>query len=153
MRAFKTSLTETSLGQRDSRVSARERDTRTRIFMAPVKRVLTIHVHADRRRQRDRSIVIRGVAGQHRVDVVPAQILYNDLAARHAAAVQRRGAVGDESVVAIPGHHRRRLTCGKYINFVLTRCAGARARSVSRKNYREYVSTNDGIHPLRGEGR
>lgn len=74
-------------------------------------RILTIHVHANRRRQRDRSIVIRSVAGQHRMDVVPAQVLYNDLAACHAAA-RRRRPIGNESVVAIPGHHWGRFTCG-----------------------------------------
>lgn len=84
--------------------------------------ILTIHVHADRRRQRDRPIVIRGVASQHRVDVVPAQILYNDLAACHAVA-QYRNPVGDEFVVAIPGHRRGRLTYGNTsISFQLAAC-------------------------------
>lgn len=84
--------------------------------------ILTIHVHADRRRQRDRAIVIRGVASQHRVDVVPAQILYNDLAACHTVA-QYRNPVGDEFVVAIPGHRRGRLTYGNTsISFQLAAC-------------------------------
>lgn len=84
--------------------------------------ILTIHVHADRRRQRDRPIVIRGVASQHRVDVVPAQILYNDLAACHIVA-QYRNPVGDEFVVAIPGHRRGRLTYGNTsISFQLAAC-------------------------------
>jgi len=44
------------------------------------------------------------------MNVVPAQVLYNNLAACHAAA-RRRGPIGDESVIAIPGHHRGRFTC------------------------------------------
>lgn len=53
------------------------------------------------------------------MNVVPAQVLYNDLAACHAAA-RRRGPIGDESVVAIPGHHWRRLTCkNRSISFQL----------------------------------
>lgn len=84
--------------------------------------ILTMHVHANRRRQRKRPIVIRGVAGQHRMDVVPAQVLYNDLAACHAAA-RRRGPIADESVVAIPGHYRGRFTYGnRSISFQLVAC-------------------------------
>lgn len=94
-----------------ARISRTHRMPRERIFIRVVLWILTIHVHANRRRQRNRPIVIRGVADQHRVDVVPTQVLYNDLAACHVAA-RRRGPIGDESVVAIPGHHRGRFTWG-----------------------------------------
>lgn len=56
------------------------------------------------------------------MDVVPTQVLYNDLAACHAAA-RRRGPIGDESVVAIPGHLWGRFTCGSTsISFQLVTC-------------------------------
>lgn len=105
-----------------SSTAADERVERANFYGRADIWILTIHVHADRRRQRDRPIVIRGVASQHRVDVVPVQILYNDLAACHIVA-QCRSPVGDEFVVAIPGHRRGRLTYGNTsISFQLAAC-------------------------------
>ena len=76
-----------------------------------VYRILTTHVHANRWRQRNRPIVVRSIAGQHRVNVVPAQVLYNDLATCHIA-VWHCGPICDESVVAIPRHDWGRFTYG-----------------------------------------
>lgn len=68
------------------------------------------------------------------MDVVPAQILYNDLAACHAVA-RRAGPVADEFVVAIPGHRRGRLTCGNTSISCDWPCARAH-QSRGKKNYR-----------------
>lgn len=82
------------------------------------------------------------------MDVVPAQVLYNDLAACHAAA-RRGGPIGDESVVAIPGHHWDRFTCGKHIDFVFSSLRVVKKKIIPR--YRRHIAILTGSTEISAE--